>query len=54
MFCSDVVVPHAAGFFDGELQHFLDPRRKIDFAGACLSNAAQAFNHFLDPFRFHT
>ena len=25
MLCSDVVVPHAAGFFDGELQYFLDP-----------------------------
>src|SRR3990172_8429983 len=51
MLGADVVVPHAAGFFDRQLQHLLGRRRQLDLAAGMPADAGQPLDRLFDPGR---
>ena len=52
MFGANIMMAHAAGFFDGKFQDLLGAGGKIDLAAAVLPKPAQLFNHFAHAIRF--
>src|SRR3990172_3479925 len=51
MLGADVVVPHATGFFDRQLQHLLGRRRQLDLAAGMPADAGQPLDRLFDPGR---
>ena len=54
MFGTNIMMAHAAGFFDGEFKHLLSARRQVDLPAPVLAKAAHFFNHFPHTLRFQT
>ncbi len=54
MLSADVVVAHAAGFFDGKLENLLGPRRQLNPAPGVPPDAGKPFDHFFDTRRIQT
>jgi hypothetical protein len=48
---ADVVVPHAAGFFDRQLQHLLRRRRQFDLAAGVPADSRQTLDRLFDARR---
>ena len=47
---ADVLIPQAAGFFNGQLQQLLGTGGEIDLGFTVLAVAAEPLDHFSQPF----